>query len=48
VAFCNVVRAIKSKGMKWAGVMERMRNPYKIPVGNLQGRDNMEDPFVDG
>jgi hypothetical protein len=37
--------------MRWAGhvaFMGKMRNAYKILVGNLKGRDHLEDARVNG
>jgi len=41
---------IKS-GMRWAGYIVRMgerTGVYKVYVGNLRERDDLEDPDVDG
>jgi hypothetical protein len=41
---------IKSRRMRWAGHVARVRNGrgvYRIFVGNLSERDNWEDPEVD-
>jgi hypothetical protein len=47
----NIVRRIKSRRMKWAGHVARMgvrRGAYRGLVGNMRGRDHLEDPGVDG
>jgi hypothetical protein len=48
----NVVRVIKSRRMRWVGHVARMgwerRGVYRVLVGNLRGRDHLEDPVVDG
>jgi hypothetical protein len=46
----NVIRVIKSRGMKWAGLvacMREMRNAYKIMVGKVEGRDHSEELGID-
>jgi len=47
----NIVRAIKSGRMRWAGQLARMgerRGVYRYWWGNLRERDNLGDPSVDG
>jgi hypothetical protein len=47
----NVVRAINSKGLKWAGHvprMEKSRSAFKIYQVNLQERDLSEEQDVNG
>ena len=42
----NIVRVIKSRGMRWAGRVSRMgerRGLYRVLVGNLRDRDNLGD-----
>jgi hypothetical protein len=42
---------IKSKRMTWArhvACMEEMRNSCRILVGELEGKDNLEDLGIDG
>jgi hypothetical protein len=46
-----VTRVIKSRGMTWAGHVQRMRemkNMFKILFGNLKGIDNTEYLGIDG
>jgi len=46
----NVLRAIKSRSMRWVGHVESIggiRNEYKILVEHLKGRDYSEDLCVD-
>ena len=47
----NIFRVIKARRMKRAGNVIRMgerRGMYRVRRGNLGGRDNLEDPGVDG
>jgi hypothetical protein len=47
----NIIRVIKSRGMRWARHVARMgevRNVYTILNGNLKGKDHSEDLSVDG
>jgi hypothetical protein len=47
----NIIRVTKSRRMRWARNVSRMgemRNVYNILVGNLKGRDHLEDLGVDG
>jgi hypothetical protein len=47
----SIIRVIKSRRMRWAGHVARMRerrNAYKILVGNPEGRSHWEDQDVDG
>jgi hypothetical protein len=47
----NIVRVIKSRRMKWAGLVGRMgegRCVYRFLWGNLRERDQWGDPGVDG
>jgi hypothetical protein len=47
----NIIRFIKSRSIRWAGHVERMRevrNIYEFWSENLKGRDHCEDPSVDG
>jgi hypothetical protein len=47
----NIVSEIKSRRMRWVRQVARMReirNSYKIPVGNLKGRDQAEDISIGG
>jgi len=47
----NIVRVIKSRKMRWAGHVARMRErrgAYRVLVGHLRKRDRLEDPGVDG
>jgi hypothetical protein len=42
----NIIRAIKSRRMRWAGhvaCMEERRGVYRILVGNMRERDHLED-----
>jgi hypothetical protein len=42
----NIVRVIKSRGMRWAGHVSRMgerRGLYRVLGGNLRERDNLGD-----
>jgi hypothetical protein len=45
----NIVRVIKSRGMRLAGqvaCVEEMRNASEVWLGNLEGRDHSEDMDV--
>jgi hypothetical protein len=47
----NIVRAIKSRKMRWAGLVARVderRNVFRVLVGNLRERDHLGDHGVDG
>ena len=47
----NIVRAVKSRRMTWAGHVARMgegRVVHRVLVGNPMERDNWGDPDVDG
>jgi len=47
----NMVLAIKSRRMKWAGYVARLedkRGLYRVVVGKLKERDHYGDPGVDG
>ena len=47
----NIVRVIKSRGMRWAGHVARMgegRGVYRVLVGKPEGRNHWGDPGVDG
>jgi hypothetical protein len=46
----NIVRVIKSRRMRWAGNLARMgdRGVYRVWWGNLEERDDLEDPGVVG
>jgi hypothetical protein len=47
----NIFCVIKSRRMRWAGHVARMRDRrgiYSVLVGKLSERDNLEDPGVDG
>jgi len=46
----NIARAIKSR-IRWAGHTARMgqrRGVHRGLVGNLRGREHLEDPAIDG
>jgi hypothetical protein len=46
----NIVRVIKSRRLRWAGHVARMRERrgvYRVLVGNLRERDHLKDPDVD-
>jgi hypothetical protein len=46
-----IISVIKSRKMKWAGHVAHMgerRGVYRVVVGKLEGRDQMEDPGIDG
>jgi hypothetical protein len=46
----NIIRVIKSRRMRWAGHIARMRdirNAYNIVVGKLEGKSHLEDLDVD-
>jgi hypothetical protein len=46
----NIIRVNKPRRMRWvrhAVYMGEIRNPYKILVGNLKGRDHSEDLGID-
>jgi hypothetical protein len=43
----NIIRAVKSRKMRWAGHVERMGemiNAYKILVGRYEGKRNLVSP----
>ena len=47
----NITRVINSRRMRWAGhvaCMGERRGVYRTLLGNLRGRDHLEDPGVDG
>jgi hypothetical protein len=47
----NIIRVIKSRGMRWVGHIANigeMRNVYKILVRKPEGRDHVEDLGQDG
>jgi hypothetical protein len=49
-ASLNIIRAVKSRTMRWAGHVARVgerRNAYKILVGSLKGRGLSGDHGVD-
>jgi hypothetical protein len=47
----DIIRQIKSRGMRWAGHVARMgegRNVYRVLVGEPKGKGHLEDQGVDG
>jgi hypothetical protein len=47
----NIIRMIKSRRMRWAGLVTRMgekRNGYRILVGKPEGERQLEDQDVGG
>ena len=47
----NIIRVIKSRGMRWAGHVARLgesRGVYRVLVGQPEGKSHLEDPGVDG
>jgi len=43
----NIIRAIKSRRLKWSGHVARMgeiKNAYRILVGNSEGKKTLETP----
>jgi hypothetical protein len=47
----NIIRGIKSRRMRWAGHVARMgnrRRAYRVLVGNLRERDQLENLDVNG
>jgi hypothetical protein len=47
----DVIRQLKSRGMRWAGHLARMgegRNMYRVLTGKPEGKDHLEDQGVDG
>ena len=47
----SIVRVIKSKRMRWAGHVARMRDRigvFRVLVGNLRDRDHLGNPGTDG
>ena len=47
----NIVRAIKSRKMRWAEQVARVderRGVFRVLVGNLRERDHLGDRGVDG
>jgi len=48
--YCSLlVRVIKSRRMRWVVHVARMgRGAYRVLMGNLRGRELLEDPGVDG
>jgi hypothetical protein len=47
----NIIRLIKPRTRKWAGLVARMgerRDANRVLVGDMRERDHLEDPVVDG
>jgi hypothetical protein len=47
----NIIRAIKSRRMRWAGhvaCMEEKRDAYRVLVGKPEGKGPLERPRLDG
>jgi hypothetical protein len=47
----NIVRVLKSRRMRWVGLvacMEERRSVYRALVGKPEGKNQLEDPGVDG
>ena len=47
----NIVRVVKSRNMRWSGHVAGLRESggvYRVLVGNLRERANLEEPGVDG
>ena len=47
----NIVRVIKSRIMRWAGIVARMgprRGAHRVLVGKPERKNYLEDPGVDG
>jgi hypothetical protein len=47
----NIIRAMKSRRMRWVGHVARMgevRDAYRILVGDMREGDHLEDPGIDG
>jgi len=47
----NIVRMIKLRGIRWSGLVARMRERrgvYRVLVGKYEGKSHLEDPRVDG
>jgi hypothetical protein len=47
----DIIRAIKSRRLRWAGHVARMgerRGAYRALLGKPEGRNHLEDPGVDG
>jgi len=47
----NIIRVIKSRRMKWARHVARMRKRrgvYRVLVGKPEGKNHLGDPGVDG
>jgi len=43
----NIIRAIKSRRMRWEGhvaSMEDKRRAYRVWLGNLREKDHLKDP----
>jgi hypothetical protein len=47
----DIIRQIKSRRMRWAGLVARMgegRNVYRVLVGKPRGKDHLKDQGIDG
>jgi hypothetical protein len=47
----DIVRQIRSRRMRWMGLVARMgegRNEYRVLVGKPEGKSHLEDQGVDG
>ena len=47
----NIVRVIKSRRMRWAGLIVHMRESrdvHRVLMGKLTERDHLKDPRLDG
>jgi hypothetical protein len=47
----NIIRQVKSRGMRWVGHVARMgeeRNVYRVLIGKTEGKRPLESQGVDG
>jgi hypothetical protein len=47
----NIIQVIRSRRMRWAGhvaLIGEKRGVYRVLLGNLREKDDLEDPGTDG